>query len=214
VAQVPAGSFLCKVVQPLLEFIPRFAGISALARKPCSRFGGFPRIWTASSKAQAPREEPVSRALVREGSYPGSSSTMISYVLGGRLWTSKRPSRSVNTLRDIPAESDLKFTSTWPAGRPSACKRTIPEILSSPSFSKLLTCASAFVSRLSAQGSGRLSGGVLPGESEFLYIVPSCRCLRASFRHLRSRLKDFRRRMQSPSVVSNGAKYEGMKLKC
>src|SRR5216110_517666 len=56
---------------------------------------------------------------------------MISYVLGGRLRTSKWPSRSVKMLRNIPAACDFNFTATWLAGRLFAFKSTLPEIFPS-----------------------------------------------------------------------------------
>src|SRR2546429_1624531 len=56
---------------------------------------------------------------------------MISYVLGGRLRTSKWPSRSVRMLRNIPAACDFNFTATWLAGRLFAFKSTVPEIFPS-----------------------------------------------------------------------------------
>src|SRR5438445_13817708 len=56
---------------------------------------------------------------------------MISYVLGGRLRTSKWPSRSVKMLRNIPAACDFNFTATWLAGRLFAFKSTVPEIFPS-----------------------------------------------------------------------------------
>jgi hypothetical protein len=49
-------------------------------------------------------------------------------VLGGRLRTSKWPSRSVNTLRNIPTACDFSFTATWLAGRFPFFKSTVPEI--------------------------------------------------------------------------------------
>src|SRR2546430_7785326 len=75
------------------------------------------------------------------GSYPGSSTT-ISYLLGGRLRTSKWPSKSVKMLRNIPSACDFNFTATWLAGRLFAFKSTVPEIF--PSIcSELRTCALA-----------------------------------------------------------------------
>src|SRR5580692_6018383 len=66
----------------------------------------------------------------------------MSYVPRGRFRTLKWPSRSVSTVRTIPAARDLRLRVTWLAGRLSDSRSTVPEI--SPSApSKLDVCARA-----------------------------------------------------------------------
>ena len=84
---------------------------------------------------------PSTCVLVCAGSYPGSSTT-ISYVLGGRLRTSKWPSKSVRTLRKIPTACDFSFTATWLAGRLPVFSSTVPEMIPSV-CSELGSCALA-----------------------------------------------------------------------
>jgi hypothetical protein len=88
----------------------------------------------------------------------------------GRFCTLKWPSRSVKTLRKIPAARDFRLTATWVAGRLSDSRSTVPEI-SPPAFSKLDTCALALgVQTIDAMYRKKLrtrSGGKVARRNDF-----------------------------------------------